>query len=91
MRSSCSKCGRRRQVLIGSLDHWMEVARAAAARRPPHALAATRELLDAVLAGAKDPGITGDELLTRPALAATLPDSSRPTAPYWVRLRTSAT
>jgi len=35
---------------------------------------ATRELLEAVLAGAKDPDITGVDVVTRPALAATIPD-----------------
>jgi multimeric flavodoxin WrbA len=35
---------------------------------------ATRELLEAVLAGAKDPEIEGVEVLTRPALSATVPD-----------------
>nr|WP_090344178.1 flavodoxin family protein [Mycolicibacterium malmesburyense]CRL75470.1 multimeric flavodoxin WrbA [Mycolicibacterium malmesburyense] len=34
----------------------------------------TRELLEAVLAGAKDPDIEGVETVVRPALAATLPD-----------------
>jgi multimeric flavodoxin WrbA len=34
----------------------------------------TRELLEAVLAGAKDPEIEGVEVLTRPALSATVPD-----------------
>ncbi|GFG64290.1 flavodoxin [Mycobacterium kubicae] len=35
---------------------------------------ATRELLEAVLAGANDPEIYGVEVISRPALAATLPD-----------------
>ncbi|MBU8813038.1 flavodoxin [Mycolicibacterium goodii] len=35
---------------------------------------ATRELLEAVLAGAKDPDITGVDVVTRPALAATVTD-----------------
>lgn len=35
---------------------------------------ATRELLEAVLAGANDPEIHGVEVISRPALAATLPD-----------------
>jgi multimeric flavodoxin WrbA len=35
---------------------------------------ATRELLEAVLAGAKDPEIEGVEVLSRPALSATVPD-----------------
>ncbi|MCV7197020.1 flavodoxin family protein [Mycobacterium angelicum] len=35
---------------------------------------ATRELLEAVLAGAKDPEIQNVDVLARPALAATLPD-----------------
>jgi multimeric flavodoxin WrbA len=35
---------------------------------------ATRELLEAVLAGAKDPEIGGVDVVCRPALAATLPD-----------------
>jgi multimeric flavodoxin WrbA len=35
---------------------------------------ATRELLEAVLDGAKDPEITGVDVAVRPALAATLPD-----------------
>ncbi|MDH6193438.1 multimeric flavodoxin WrbA [Mycobacterium frederiksbergense] len=35
---------------------------------------ATRELLEAVLAGTHDPDITGVEVCTRPALAATIPD-----------------
>jgi multimeric flavodoxin WrbA len=34
----------------------------------------TRELLEAVLSGAKDPDIEGVDVLVRPALAATLPD-----------------
>ncbi|RAV13275.1 flavodoxin [Mycolicibacterium sp. GF69] len=34
----------------------------------------TRELLEAVLAGAGDPDIVGVEIVVRPALAATLPD-----------------
>ena len=34
----------------------------------------TRELLEAVLAGANDPEIDGVEVVSRPALAATLPD-----------------
>ncbi|SEH84478.1 hypothetical protein SAMN04489835_4807 [Mycolicibacterium rutilum] len=34
----------------------------------------TRELLEAVLAGAKDPDISGVDVVVRPALAATLPD-----------------
>lgn len=35
---------------------------------------ATRELLEAVLAGTHDPDIAGVEVCVRPALAATLPD-----------------
>lgn len=35
---------------------------------------ATRELLEAVLAGARDPEITGVDVVVRPALAATVPD-----------------
>lgn len=35
---------------------------------------ATLELLEAVLAGARDPDITGVDVVTRPALAATIPD-----------------
>ncbi|OMC00014.1 flavodoxin [Mycobacterium sp. NS-7484] len=35
---------------------------------------ATRELLEAVLAGTRDPDISGVAIETRPALAATLPD-----------------
>jgi multimeric flavodoxin WrbA len=35
---------------------------------------ATRELLDAVLAGAHDPEITGVDVVVRPALAATVSD-----------------
>jgi multimeric flavodoxin WrbA len=35
---------------------------------------ATRELLEAVLAGAHDPGIEGVDIEVRPALAATVPD-----------------
>jgi len=35
---------------------------------------ATRELLEAVLAGARDPDITGVDVVTRPALAATIAD-----------------
>ena len=35
---------------------------------------ATRELLEAVLAGTRDPDITGVEVVARPALAATIPD-----------------
>ncbi|AKS34804.1 flavodoxin family protein [Mycolicibacterium goodii] len=35
---------------------------------------ATRELLEAVLAGTHDPDITGVDVVTRPALAATIPD-----------------
>ncbi|OBF52047.1 flavodoxin family protein [Mycolicibacterium monacense] len=35
---------------------------------------ATRELLEAVLAGARDPDIEGVDVEVRPALAATLPD-----------------
>ncbi|MGH3677926.1 MAG: flavodoxin family protein [Mycobacterium sp.] len=35
---------------------------------------ATRELLEAVLAGARDPDIEGVEVEVRPALAATVPD-----------------
>lgn len=35
---------------------------------------ATRELLESVLAGARDPDINGVEVEVRPALAATLPD-----------------
>jgi multimeric flavodoxin WrbA len=34
----------------------------------------TRELLEAVLDGAKDPDIAGVDVVVRPALAATLPD-----------------
>jgi multimeric flavodoxin WrbA len=34
----------------------------------------TRELLEAVLAGANDPEIDGVDVVSRPALAATLPD-----------------
>lgn len=34
----------------------------------------TRELLEAVLAGANDPEIDGVDVISRPALAATLPD-----------------
>ena len=34
----------------------------------------TRELLEAVLAGANDPDIDGVDVVSRPALAATLPD-----------------
>ncbi|ORV68615.1 flavodoxin family protein [Mycobacterium gastri] len=34
----------------------------------------TRELLEAVLAGANDPEIEGVDVIARPALAATLPD-----------------
>lgn len=34
----------------------------------------THELLDAVLSGARDPEITGVEVVVRPALAATVPD-----------------
>lgn len=34
----------------------------------------TRELLEAVLAGANDPEIEGVDVTVRPALAATLPD-----------------
>jgi multimeric flavodoxin WrbA len=34
----------------------------------------TRELLEAVLAGANDPEINGVAVVSRPALAATLPD-----------------
>jgi multimeric flavodoxin WrbA len=34
----------------------------------------TRELLEAVLAGAKDPEIEGVDVVVRPALAATVPD-----------------
>lgn len=34
----------------------------------------TRELLEAVLAGAKDPEITGVDVIARPALAATVSD-----------------
>jgi hypothetical protein len=37
-------------------------------------LPTTRELLDAVLAGANDPEIQGADVVSRPALAATLPD-----------------
>lgn len=36
---------------------------------------ATRELLEAVLAGARDPEIAGVDVLVRPALAATVPDA----------------
>lgn len=35
---------------------------------------ATRELLEAVLAGARDPDIEGVDVGVRPALAASLPD-----------------
>jgi multimeric flavodoxin WrbA len=35
---------------------------------------ATRELLEAVLAGTHDPDITGVDVVARPALAATIPD-----------------
>lgn len=35
---------------------------------------ATREVLEAVLAGANDPEIAGVAVMTRPALAATIPD-----------------
>jgi multimeric flavodoxin WrbA len=35
---------------------------------------ATRELLEAVITGAKDPEIDGVDLVVRPALAATVPD-----------------
>lgn len=35
---------------------------------------ATRELLEAVLAGARDPDVEGVDVEVRPALAATLPD-----------------
>jgi multimeric flavodoxin WrbA len=35
---------------------------------------ATREVLEAVLEGARDPDIDGVEVVVRPALAATLPD-----------------
>jgi NAD(P)H-dependent FMN reductase len=35
---------------------------------------ATREVLEAVLAGAGDPDIAGVDVLVRPALAATIPD-----------------
>ena len=35
---------------------------------------ATRELLEAVVAGAGDPDVVGVEIVMRPALAATLPD-----------------
>lgn len=35
---------------------------------------ATRELLEAVLAGTRDPDISGVEIVARPALAATIPD-----------------
>jgi multimeric flavodoxin WrbA len=35
---------------------------------------ATRELLEAVLAGARDPDISGVDVQVRPALAATIPD-----------------
>lgn len=35
---------------------------------------ATRELLEAVLSGANDPDIDGVSVVTRPALAATVPD-----------------
>lgn len=34
----------------------------------------TRELLEAVLAGANDPEIDGVDVVSRPALAATIPD-----------------
>jgi hypothetical protein len=35
---------------------------------------ATRELLEAVLAGARDPDVVGVDVVVRPALAATVPD-----------------
>ncbi|MGB6107036.1 MAG: flavodoxin, partial [Mycobacterium sp.] len=35
---------------------------------------ATRELLEGVLAGARDPEITGVDVVVRPALAATVSD-----------------
>lgn len=35
---------------------------------------ATRELLEAVLAGARDPDITGVDIIAKPALAATVTD-----------------
>jgi multimeric flavodoxin WrbA len=35
---------------------------------------ATRELLEAVLAGVRDPDITGVDVVVRPALAGTIPD-----------------
>ena len=35
---------------------------------------ATREILEAVLSGAKDPDIDGVDVVARPALAATVPD-----------------
>jgi multimeric flavodoxin WrbA len=35
---------------------------------------ATREVLEAVLEGARDPEISGVEVIVRPALAATIPD-----------------
>lgn len=35
----------------------------------------TREVLEAVLDGARDPEITGVDIVVRPALAATLPDA----------------
>lgn len=35
----------------------------------------TRELLEAVLAGARDPEISGVDVVVRPALAATVPDA----------------
>jgi multimeric flavodoxin WrbA len=34
----------------------------------------TRELLESVLQGTKDPDITGVDVVVRPALAATIPD-----------------
>lgn len=34
----------------------------------------TREVLEAVLAGAKDPELKGVDVVVRPALAATVPD-----------------
>ena len=36
---------------------------------------ATREVLEAVLGGARDPEITGVDVVVRPALAATVPDA----------------
>jgi multimeric flavodoxin WrbA len=52
------------------LDHPCRLA------SPPHQRSngGTRELLEAVLAGANDPEIAGVDVVCRPALAATLPD-----------------